>query len=178
MTEPGGPERPAFDPRHDARFQRGYQPGDPPRPAARPGLIGASPAKPAAAAGGAAAPFEDLVVGTDDAFDDLDALAFDGDTFQDELEPSRWNPYIALLWVVALALPAGGMVLQWQAVSGMFGNNSYTGNGEPPVAFVLQQFSYLVAPPLISSGIVILGGLLFWHAWGWRARRRRSAQGL
>ena len=175
MTEPGETDRPTFDPRHDARFQRGYQPGDAAPPPARPGLIGGPPAHPAARA---AAPFEDLVVGTDEALDDLDALAFDGDTFQDELESSRWNPFIALLWVVALLLPAGGMVLQWQTVSGMFGNNSYSGNGEPPVAFVLQQFSYLVAPPLISSGIVILGGLLFWHAWAWRARRRRGAPSL
>jgi hypothetical protein len=57
-----------------------------------------------------------------------------------------------------------------------FRNNSYSGTGEPPVSFVLQQFSYLVAPPLISAGIVILGGLLFWHAAAWRSRRRRLAE--
>ncbi|TFD83720.1 hypothetical protein E3T61_20615 [Cryobacterium lactosi] len=165
MTGSGGPDRPVFDPRHDARFQRGYQPGDAPRAPERPGLIGVPPASPVAAA-----------VGTDDSLD-LDTLAFDGDDFQDELESSRWNPFIALLWVLAIVLPAGGMVLQWQAVSGMFGNSSFSGNGEPPVSFVLQQFSYLVAPPLISAGIVILGGLLFWHAAAWRARRRRIVEG-
>lgn len=167
MTGPGGPDRPVFDPRHDARFQRGYQPGDAPSDPARPGLIGAPPASPVAA-----------TAGSDDALDDFDALAFDGDVFQDELESSRFNPFIALLWVLAIVLPAGGMALQWQAVRGMFGNNSYSGSGEPPVSFVLQQFSYLVAPPLISAGIVILGGLLFWHAAAWRARRRRLVEGL
>ena len=184
MTEPGGNSagkagRPEFDPRHDARFQRGYQPGDAARPAARPavrpGLIGAPPADPVARA---AAPFEDLVAGADDAPDDFDTLAFDGDPFHDELESPRWNPFIVLLWVLGVVLPAGGMLLQWQAVGGMFGNTSYSGNGEPPVSIVLQQFSYLVAPPLISGGIVILGGLLFWHAWVWRARRRRSTPSL
>lgn len=171
MTGPGGPDRPVFDPRHDARFQRGYQPGDAPAAPARPGLIGTPPVSPAAAA-----------VGSGDAPDDFDTLAFDtlafdGDVFQDELESSRWNPFIGLLWVLAIVLPAGGMMLQWQAVSGMYRNNSYSGNGEPPVSFVLQQFSYLVAPPLISAGIVILGGLLFWHAAAWRARRRRIVAG-
>jgi len=166
MTGPGGPDRPTFDPRHDARFQRGYQPGDATSAPARPGLIGAPPASPDAAT---ADPDEPL---------DFDTLAFDGDVFQDELESSRFNPFIALLWVLAIALPAGGMALQWQAVSGMYRNNSYSGNGEPPVSFVLQQFSYLVAPPLISAGIVILGGLLFWHAAAWRARRRRAVDGL
>ena len=169
MTEPGGNSageagKPEFDPRHDARFQRGYQPGDAARPPARPGLIGAPPATPATAA-----------AGPGDAVDDFDTVAFDGEAFTDELESSRWNPFITLLWVIGVVLPAGGMLLQWQAVGGMFRSTSYSGNGEPPVSVVLQQFSYLVAPPLISGGIVILGGLLFWHAWVWRARRRRSA---
>ncbi|WP_130176956.1 hypothetical protein [Cryobacterium sp. SO1] len=166
MTGSGGGDRPVFDPRHDARFQRGYRPGDAPNVPERPGLISPPPTSPVAA-----------TVGTDDSLD-FDTLAFDGDVFQDELESSRWNPFIAVLWVLALVLPAGGMALQWQAVSGMYRNNSFSGNGEPPVSFVLQQFSYLVAPPLISAGVVILGGLLFWHAAAWRARRRRAVEGL
>jgi hypothetical protein len=163
VTGPGGTDadRPAFDPRHDARFQRGYQPGDAPD---RPRLIGTPPASTVAEAA------------EDDTVVDFDTLAFDGEVFQDELESSRWNPFIALLWVLAIVLPAGGMVLQWQAVSGMYRNNSFSGAGEPPVSLVLQQFSYLVAPPLISAGIVILGGLLFWHAAAWRTRRRRMAE--
>jgi len=166
-SDVAGATPPEFDPRHDAIFQRGYRPGHPAgssRAPERPELVGAPPTSPAAAP----VDFDEMLGG-------VPGPAADGDDISEEPEDPAGNPFIALLWVLAVVLPAGGMVLQWQAVSGMFRNNGYSGN-EPPVSLVLQQFSYLVAPPLISAGIVILGGLLFWHAWAWRARRLRIDQ--
>ncbi|WP_104162973.1 hypothetical protein [Cryobacterium sp. N22] len=172
MTEPGGTGRPAFDPRHDARFQRGYQPGDasrpPARPPARPGLIGKPPANPAATA----------AAGADDALDDLDTLAFDGDTFQDELEGPRWNPFIVLLWVLGVVFTVAAVTLQAQAATYSFAGYSYNGNGPLPFGMLIQQLSYSIAPSVLTVGVATLSGLLFWHAWVWRNRRRRSAPSL
>jgi hypothetical protein len=179
VSTPGGTDRPAFDPRHDAIYQRGYQAGD--SQTAQPGAapagtsragasrIGDPPAGPgssgAAAFGG---------TGAADEIGDLDPMGLDTDVFPDELERVRWNPFIALLWVLGVVLPAGGMTLQWYAVNNMFGTSSYDGTGDAPMSVVLQQFSYLVAPSLISAGLITLAGLLFWHAAAWRARRRIS----
>jgi hypothetical protein len=99
-------------------------------------------------------------------------MGLDTDVFPDEPERARWNPFITLLWVIGVVLPAGGVTLQWLAVNNMFGSSSYSGTGDAPMSMVLQQFSYLVAPPVITAGLFILAGLLFWHAAAWRARRR------
>ncbi|MBX0301688.1 hypothetical protein K2F54_17095 [Cryobacterium sp. 1639] len=166
MSGPGGTEGPTFDPRHDPRFQRGYRPGDalPDRGTPAASATPTTPAAPVA---------DQPVTNTDvDATDDFDTLLFDGDTFADEPESSRWNPFITLLWVLGVVLPTGGITLQWQAVNNMFGSSSYDGTGDAPMSVVMQQFSYLVAPSLITAGLFILAGLLFWHAAAWRARRR------
>lgn len=181
MTGAGETDRPAFDPRHDARFQRGYQPGDgdsavPARrsravdpPAAAPSRT-ALPAPGSPREGGGAGvraePLESAQV------DDLDTLAaFDSDGFQDELEPSRWNPFIALLWVVGVVSVVGSVVLLYQSATFSY-TASYGGNGPIPFGLLLQQISFSLSAPLLISGLLILAGLLFWHAWAWRARRR------
>jgi hypothetical protein len=188
MTAPGDADRPVFDPRHDARFQRGYRPGQdaaaprPPRNAPfRSAPAVAPPAVDPPPAGSAPRPDGTVRVGEpgtgDSAGDvpDLDTLGFDAENFQDEPAPTRWNPFIVLLWVIGVTFPVGGIALQWQAVQGMYGGVSFSGNGEPEIGFLLQQFSYMVAPSLIVAGFVVIAGLLFWHAWAWQARRRRAA---
>ncbi|MET0956506.1 MAG: hypothetical protein ABWY68_11195 [Cryobacterium sp.] len=165
MTGQGDTDRPAIDPRHDAIYQRGYQPGDS-APAPRQPLIVPPPAGTSAAARHPA----------DESIDDLADLTLADTDFQDEYEPSRWNPYIALLWLLGVLLPTGGLALQWQAVSGMFQNNSWSGTGAPPFSMVIQQFSYVASPSLITAGFLIMAGLLFWHAVAWRAKR--SARSL
>jgi len=163
MTGPGG-DRPVFDPRHDARFQRGYQPGEAPGVPERPGLIRTPPVSPAAAA-----------AGSDDSLD-FDTLAFDGDDFQDEPESSRWNPFIVVLWTASILFIAAAVTLQWQAATNSFGNYSYTGSGPLPFGMIIQQLSYSIAPSVLIAGFATVSGLLFWHAAAWRARRR-SADG-
>jgi len=182
VSTPGGTDRPAFDPRHDAIYQRGYQAGD--SQAAQPGAAQAGTSRGSAVRGSAArigdppagpgtpAAAASAGTGAADEIGDLDPLGFDSDVFHDELERTRWNPFIALLWVLGVVLPTGGITLQWQAVNNMFGSSSSDGTGDAPMSVVLQQFSYLVAPSVITGGLFILAGLLFWHAAAWRARRR------
>ncbi|MGY4859109.1 hypothetical protein [Cryobacterium sp. AP23] len=166
MTGQGGTDRPVFDPRHDPRFQRGYQAGDAAPVARQPRHdplslpVGAPTVAPASAA---AEP--------EDSADIPDLDGFDPELFQDELEPSRWNPFIALLWLVVVVFIGGAVVLQVQAATLSNSNSFYDGNGPVPIEMLIQQLSYSVASPMLIAGLVTLAGLLFWHAWAWRARR-------
>jgi hypothetical protein len=189
VSVPGGTERPAFDPRHDARFQRGYRPGDgsddtdgeatPVRRvrASRPATAAAPRARegvtvvPHAAADPAPEP-----PGADvDDPDDLDELSFDANAFLDEPEPSRWNPFIALLWVLGPAFVLPAIAVQYLSATFSYSSISYNGSGPMPFGMLIQQLGYAVAPSLLTAGLVIIAGLLFWHAAAWRARRRPLA---
>ena len=159
MTGPGESGRPAIDPRHDAIYQRGYQPGETSRPPVHRPLIGAPPAAP-----GVAAEINEVP-------------AFDTDVFQDELPRSAWNPFIAILWVVAVLFIGASTTLQWQAVTASYAGFSYSGTGPLPLDMVIQQLSYQISPSLQISGLLTVAGLLFWHAASWRARRLARLSG-
>jgi hypothetical protein len=184
VTGPGG--APDFDPRHDARFQRGYRPGeggDPTTPAVRSRAARPAAAAPLSSAGapapvGQPAAADPAATAQPDGFDGLDdpdgldELAFDPDAFQDELEPSRWNPFIALLWVLGplfVVLAAAG---QYWAGSLQYSNYSYSGTDPAPWQMLVPQLAYAISPSILTTGLVIIAGLLFWHAAAWRARRR------
>lgn len=173
MSAAGGADRPTFDPRHEARFQRGYQPGDPGQ--AAPSPADADP-RPAAAPLPARAPADNT--GTADAADatgGFDALVFDADTFQDESEPARRNPFITVLWVIGVLFIVGALTLQWQSATNSFANYSYSGTGPVPLSMLIQQMTYLVVPSMLTVGLITVTGLLFWHAVVWRARNRADA---
>ena len=159
MSGPGEGGRPVIDPRHDAIYQRGYQPGEPSLPPVRRALIGAPPTAPGVAA-------------------EIDEVpAFDADVFQDELPRSAWNPFIAILWVVAVLFIGASATLQWQAVTASYGAFSYSGTGPLPLGMIIQQLSYQISPSVLTSGLLIVAGLLFWHAAAWRARRLARLSG-
>ena len=144
----GGAEgdRPAFDPRHDAIYQRGYRPGDN-RPSNQ---IPADsyPAEPA---------------------DEADALL--AELLTVEPEPSSRNPFIGVLWVIGVFFIGSSIALQTVAIGGMNAGYSYSGNGPLPLGMIIQQLSYSVIPSVLTAGLLIVAGLLFWHATTWRARR-------
>lgn len=169
MTGPGGTERPTFDPRHDPRFQRGYRPGDalPDRHSPAAAVPDALPAP--------AGPTIDQAPVDPDGLHDFDSLVFEADDVADEPEPSGWNPFIAVLWLISVVLVAGSLALQLQAVSSMFSNTGYSGSGEVPLDLQLQQLSYVASPSMLAAGLITLTGLLFWHAFAWRARRQGAA---
>ncbi|MFC5929976.1 hypothetical protein D6T64_01790 [Cryobacterium melibiosiphilum] len=181
MTTPG------FDPQHDARFQRGYDPKSAPaagplglgvdvgvptdapygsraeaRAAARPPREAADPWAEAGASGAEASTLgagsEDFVRGT-----------VGDEQFETPRSP-RGNPFVIALWVLGPLLLVGGFALIVQSSS----NNGYSYSGnEIPWAMVLQQITWTVAPSMMSAGLATIMGLLFWHAFAWH--RARSA---
>lgn len=174
-------DRPVFDPRHDAIYQRGYRPGDGrPAPEAvpekrrtaarRPVVPPTTPHAPAAQV--AATPPAQV---ESDPFPaapahEVDALL--ADLLTVEQEPSRGrNPFIGALWIVAVFLVAAALTLQWQAVLGYAAPYSYSGSGPLPMGMIIQQLSYAVTPSVLTAGLLTIAGLLFWHATNWRARR-------
>ena len=159
MSSAGEDGRPAIDPRHDAIYQRGYQPGESSRAPVRRALIGAPPTAPGLAA-------------------EIDEVpAFDVDVFQDELPRSGWNPFIAVLWAVAVLFIGAVTVLQWHAATASYDGYSYSGTGPMPLGMFIQQLSYQISPSVLTSGLLIVAGLLFWHAAAWRARRLARLSG-
>ncbi|TFD46369.1 hypothetical protein E3T55_17330 [Cryobacterium frigoriphilum] len=163
-----------FDPQHDARFQRGFDPSA--ARAEEPGAalgLGPSADLPAdapygsrATARAAAAPQErptagDFVRGTDG----LDEAPND-----EPLAPRR-NPFVIALWVLGPLLLVGGFALIVQAAQ----NNGYSYNGsEIPWAIVLQQITWSLAPTMMAAGLSTIMGLLFWHAFAWHRARTGS----
>lgn len=74
----------------------------------------------------------------------------------------RANPFIAVLWALALALIAAGT---WVFTANAF--NPATFYGPTPASFLVIGF----APQAIFAGLATTVGLLFWHAWQWQRRR-------
>ncbi|SER20327.1 hypothetical protein [Arthrobacter sp. OV608] len=71
------------------------------------------------------------------------------------------NPFIAVLWVLAIALLGGG-ILAFLTANFTIGPSS----GAMPLSFVIFTF----APHAVLSGIIAIIGLLFWHAHQWQRR--------
>ena len=147
-----------FDPQHDARFQRGYDPAVVPA------------ADPAAALGVAATlPAE---VPDSDAADFVRGTVGDEDV-ESMLSAPRRNPFVIALWVLGPLLIIGGFALVVQSAS----NNNYAYNGgEMPWGMILQQVGWLLAPAMLSTGLATMVGLLFWHAFAWHRARTAATE--
>jgi len=192
MTETAG-----FDPQHDARFQRGYDPNA--ATGAVPGIaagkasgIGTSLGTPSDASRGTGADAGELrsdgvVRGTEDPPDGVAAsvpeMSREGandfvrgastgnDPFHSARAP-RGNPFVIALWALGPLLLAGGGTLIVQAAQ--IGDYSYVSN-EVPFAMLLQQISWALAPAMMSAGLITIVGLFFWHAFAWHSARTGTA---
>lgn len=72
----------------------------------------------------------------------------------------RWfNPFIAILWILAAGLVFGGI---WGFTNAFSGSTS--SSGAVPLSFVLVTF----APFAALSGTLAIVCLLFWHAIQWQ----------
>jgi len=180
---------PAFDPRHDARFQRGYRPGDErraPEPDAAPNATPTTPALPAGAGVAAAESQSELLAdirGQLAALRETAPYGTPAPTAASELlealptDPgagpglARRNPFIIGLWLLGPLLAVGGAWLQMQAMSP---TRSYTGLDAAREQFdmVFRQVLWSLTPSMMAAGLTTILGLLFWHAWQWRAARR------
>lgn len=74
-----------------------------------------------------------------------------------------FNPFIALLWILAGGLVYGGI---WGFTNAFSGPTS--SSGAVPLSFVLVTF----APFAALSGTLAIMCLLFWHAIQWQRRQR------
>jgi len=82
----------------------------------------------------------------------------------------RRNPFIIGLWVIGPLLAVGGAWLQMQAMSS---TRSYLGldaAGEQ-LDMAFRQVLWSLTPSMMAAGLTAILGLLFWHAWHWRAAR-------
>jgi len=172
--------QPVFDPRHDAVFQRGYRPGV--SPAQRERVSPPTPPPSPTGVGEAAPDAADILQ------ERLRQLQMEADVagapltevpltqLKDEesfLVRALWvNPFIISLWVLGPGLVAAGVWVQAKAVRQSF-NGDGTTSGEP-INVVFQQIVWTTAPAVISAGLITMVGLLFWHAWRWRAARTHA----
>ncbi|TFD69292.1 hypothetical protein [Cryobacterium sp. Hb1] len=162
MTEP------RFDPEHDARYQRGYEPGDSAdsTSAAMTELFApTSSNQPEASVETDGRNSGALPVPSDGAADDDEPL--------DHFEPR--NPFIIALWIIGPALIIGGLILQVRTITSTYFSSGFAGssNAEVPIEMVMQQLTYTLSPAMISTGLVAVVGLLFVHALRWRSRSSR-----
>ena len=161
MTEP------RFDSKHDARYQRGYEPGEP------------AAAGTSAPTGPFAPTSEDQPVASADS-PEIGSVALlapadgapDADALLDRFEPR--NPFIIALWIIGPVLMIGGLILQVRSFLGsLFGmDRGFTGD-QLPFELIAQQIAFNLAPTMISTGMATVVGLLFYQAVRWRSRSTR-----
>ena len=152
---------PRFDPEHDARYQRGYEPGDP-------------------ATGGTSAPTpeDQPTISVDSTETGSGALGMPADDapdvgeLLDRSEPR--NPFIIVLWIIGPALMVGGLILQVRSFLGSFFgmDRGFTGDGIP-FELIEQQIVVNLAPSMTTTGLATVVGLLFYQAVRWRSRATR-----
>jgi len=181
--------QPVFDPRHDAIYQRGYRPGMPstrtgrvPVPAdvpvpdldsaGRDGVGAVESAGEPSATDMLRQSLRDLRAEaglTGVPLAELPLTELTGDALLPA--PGRSvNPFIIALWALGPVLIVAGLWLQVQVAERSFAMNFTTEDGVP-LELVLMQAMSAVIPGMMSAGILTMVGLLFWHAWRWRAAR-------
>jgi len=75
----------------------------------------------------------------------------------------RRNPFLAALWVIGFSLIAGGLWLVWQSATNQ-NYSGYSGTGEVPIEMILQQLTWSLTPAMISTGFLVIVGLIFERA--------------
>ena len=76
-----------------------------------------------------------------------------------------FNPFIAILWILAAILVVGGI---WVFTNAFSNTGPTSSSGSVPLGFVLINF----APQAVLSGTLTIICLLFWHAMQWHRARR------
>lgn len=198
MSERGGDgrgEQPIFDPRHDSIYQRGYVHGSSEHdeqsglagrsvrrsaPSASPSHAAAqSPAQVTGPSAATGRPMSRTVVpgaaarnGSVSA-EHIDDEAFDYDHPDDEIDSvveRRANPYLSALWLVGIVMIVAGLGLYWQAVTD--DGQSYSSESRMSLSLIVLRLSWTVAPTLVSTGLLVLVGLVFERAISWQRARR------
>lgn len=96
-----------------------------------------------------------------------------GDTTDDV--PARmptFNPFIIVLWIIGTVLVVTGYTSTWGAYTQQFGPNNMTQGDYAEVLAVL-----FIGQQVLIVGLLIIAGLLFWHASSFRRRARNRGSG-
>lgn len=147
---------PAFDPRYDASYQRGFAGKVEPAPRQKP------PVAPRAET----APETSLASIPEDA--GQPSIEFEDEV--DLPERQQANPYYVGLWIVGVVLSVGGVLFYLSTVLANYSSNA--SGGSEQVARVVQLLGYVLSAPLLTVGLGTIGGLLFGKA----ARFRRGLE--
>ena len=84
--------------------------------------------------------------------------------------PRQRNPWLTLLWVLAVALTLGGA-----AALLTVGAVELAPPSDPFTFYVLTALLAGVGPWLVGSGLLAMVGAVFIHALEWRERRQARA---
>lgn len=173
-----------IDPRYDPVFQRGYRGATAEAPAPRrppPDIAGPTAREPAAKVPIVRQPAASVVpAGVADIDDDTqsnpDADGVEGDAASpdDILPPLRANPYVYALGIMGILFVVAGIGVEVVISSVTFSRNGFESTS---VSFLIaQNVGYMLTGPLITVGLAILAGLVFFAGSRWRLRRDRKEQ--
>lgn len=132
-----------IDPRYPAAFQRGYEGGAPDPSASRVPSPSATAPPPAG------------------------RQTIDGKPGEQSLPEPQRNPFVVALWVVSIALIAGGVAAIVWSQQAMFGG--FMGQA-PQLGLIAAQAAYIAAGPCLQAGLIGVIALLVWHARAWQRR--------
>jgi hypothetical protein len=76
-----------------------------------------------------------------------------------------FNPFIAVLWILAATLEYGGI---WVLTNAFSSAGPTSSSGAVPLGFILINF----APQAVLTGTLAIICLLFWHAFQWQRASR------
>lgn len=165
-------EENGVDPRYDPAFQRGYRGGgttESARRRAAPEFAGTVVPEPAVKVPAASA----AVAGVTETEAATHTNPHDDDRAPrgEALPPLRANPYVYALGVMAALFVLGGIGIEIAMTFSTFSGQS--GYQSTPVEWmIMQNIGYVVAGPMITVGLAILAGLVFFAG-----ARRQSMRG-
>ncbi len=160
-----------IDPRYDPVFQRGYEGGTAVPSKRQPASAVSAPA-PSVGLPPPAAPVP--AVGAPQPGGAFVGPAVTVEVLGDDPAPGARvrvvNPFIVLLWLFGPALVVGASWVAFQSFTEQ--NPGYISQEQMAV----RQFFWVMSPAFVTAGLVIIGGLLFWHAAAFR--RARNQRGI
>lgn len=161
-------DQPTVDPRFDPIFQRGYEGGlqDAGTSVPAPEPVAAAPVDPAPEPEPAPSPtVPQPHTGVAAAMSSQPIVTVEYPGGEPEPPARILNPFIILLWVIGVALVLIGASASYESFSRSMGSMSR------PEDMAFQQLIWMLSPGVVTVGLGIMAGLLFWHAAAWRRSR-------
>jgi hypothetical protein len=186
MNEQDG--EPRFDPRHDPIYQRGYHEGASAPESARADIAqpvvvrkadvpvrAPSQQQPAPVRSTPPRASAEMRPSPTEQPDETGALLVPGAGEEVPQPEAQRNPYFVALWIIAPVLVVAGIGLEWRSVA--LADYGYASSpGDVPLEAIIQQLTWVVAPIMITVGLLTMVALLFWRAVHWRSAGQEPGQ--